>query len=175
MFRHLNFAATNQINMNKTLRQVLWLSHALMLLTSFHHIYGAVVFRTPWRYHAVLVAVPVIVVTAVLGYRTLKKNNFRYSIFFWMNWAIILLFSIAAIGVFEGVYNHFLKDVLYFTGAGSRLLSTLFPPHLYEMPNDLIFEITGLAQAGIAVALIGKFYSLTKEVTTGRLSGTRSS
>jgi hypothetical protein len=49
-------------------------------------------------------------------------------------------------GLFEGLYNHVVKDVLYFGGATTGLMMRLFPPPTYEMPNDMFFELTGILQ-----------------------------
>lgn len=49
-------------------------------------------------------------------------------------------------GVFEGVYNHGVKDALYFAHASPDLMLRLFPPPTYEMPNNAFFEITGVLQ-----------------------------
>lgn len=53
--------------------------------------------------------------------------------------------------MFEGAYNHALKNILYFGGASDAVFSWLFPAPAYEIPNDLIFETTGIAQFVVAV------------------------
>ena len=52
---------------------------------------------------------------------------------------------ILMIGMFEGLYNHVVKNLLYFGGASTGL-TRVFPPPTYEMPNDVFFEITGVLQ-----------------------------
>jgi hypothetical protein len=49
-------------------------------------------------------------------------------------------------GAFEGLYNHALKDALYFGGAPLAQMRVLFPAPAYEMPNDWFFEVTGVLQ-----------------------------
>lgn len=51
-----------------------------------------------------------------------------------------------AIGLFEGAYNHLLKNVLFFAHAPESLLLRLFPPPIYELPNNVAFELSGVAQ-----------------------------
>jgi hypothetical protein len=74
---------------------------------------------------------------------------------------ITLVPSLGFIGVFEGIYNHLLKNIMYFGGADDGLLQTLFPAPTYEMPNDLLFEITGVMQGVLAIVLIKQMFSLT--------------
>jgi peroxiredoxin len=107
---------------------------ALLLLTDVHHVYGARVYQTPWRYHVLLLSVPAMV--AIL----LSRRRLTLVL-------VTLVVPVLGIGAFEGFYNHLVKDVLYFHGASPALLTRLFPPPTYEMPNDAFFEITGVAQA----------------------------
>jgi len=107
---------------------------ALLLLTDVHHVYGARVYQTPWRYHVLLLSVPAMLVILWSRRRLVLV-------------VVTLAVPVLAIGAFEGFYNHLLKDVLYFHGASPALLNRLFPPPTYEMPNDAFFEITGVAQA----------------------------
>jgi len=63
---------------------------------------------------------------------------------------LILLFPVAAIGVYEGGYNHVLKSLVYFI-RGEGAARALFPPPLYEMPHDHFFEATGIAQFPLSI------------------------
>lgn len=56
------------------------------------------------------------------------------------------LHVVLAIGVFEGLYNHVIKNLLFFGGLPLDLHHRLFPPPTYEVPNDVIFEVTGILQ-----------------------------
>jgi peroxiredoxin len=64
---------------------------------------------------------------------------------------LILLFPVGAIGLYEGGYNHVLKNLTYFIG-GEAQARALFPPPLYEMPRDVFFEATGVAQLPLSIA-----------------------
>lgn len=147
--------------MLKDLKKVTLYSHIMMMLTSIHHVYGAVIYNTPWRLHVLFLSIPVISVTALLTYFIKRKDNLKTSLLFWLHWSIILIGSIALIGVFEGVYNHFFKDLLFYAGVNRFTLLKLFPPPTYEMPNDLFFELTGVLQAVVVVILINWFIRLT--------------
>ena len=50
------------------------------------------------------------------------------------------------VGVFEGGYKHAIKLLLFFGGAAPETLHRLFPPPTYEMPSDVLFEVTGVLQ-----------------------------
>ncbi len=134
-------------------------SHLIMILTSLHHLYGSIIYKTPWRSHVLFLSVPVIFLVFILN-RALRKKSRSYL--FWANWTIILLASILFIGSYEGLYNHVLKNILFFSGLNTQCLQRIFPPGMYEMPNDVIFEVTGVAQGLLAIVLIRHFTKLTK-------------
>jgi hypothetical protein len=48
--------------------------------------------------------------------------------------------------IFECVYSHLLKNVLFFGGASQEFLEQLFPVPTYHLPDNLLFELTGVAQ-----------------------------
>jgi hypothetical protein len=124
-------------------------SLAVLLLTSVHHAHGAFIYRTPWRLHMVGVAA----VTAAVLLGTLAVLRARRG--GWGAFALFALTTLAVpvgmIGVFEGFYNHVLKNIFYFGGASGALLQQLFPPPTYELPNDFFFELTGVLQVVPAV------------------------
>ncbi len=59
---------------------------------------------------------------------------------------LVLVFSVLAFGLFEGLYNHVAKNALFLAGSPESLLVTLLPPPTYEMPSDVLCEITGVLQ-----------------------------
>jgi hypothetical protein len=127
---------------------------ALMTLTSIHHIYGALIYDTPWRLHVLMLSIPVIVITVLLRWR-LEKNENQYRLALNVLFILITLVpSFGMIGVFEGLYNHVLKNILFFGGASRDTLQSMFPAPTYEMPNDFIFELTGVIQGLIVVPMI---------------------
>ena len=147
---------------NKALKKVTFWSILLMAMTSVHHVYGAYIYHTPWRMHVLLISIPVIIITWIL-YQVIKRGG-GYRAIFWLYWMVTLIPSLGMIGLFEGIYNHVLKNILYFTGSSHATLDNLFQPGIYEMPNDFLFEFTGILQGVIVAPLIGQFIRLTRSV-----------
>jgi hypothetical protein len=123
-----------------------WYSGSLMILTSIHHIYGAIIYNTPWRLHVLMLSVPVTVITLLANMWMPKASGIKKSAIFWLLIVVTLVPCLILIGLFEGVYNHILKNILFFGGLSPEKLLKLFPPPTYEMPDDLIFEVTGILQ-----------------------------
>jgi hypothetical protein len=140
--------STMSIVTQETLSRVTRYALAVLLLTSVHHAYGAYAYHTPWRLHVVFVsalAAAAMIGPLVVTQRTADETvrEIAFSVFT----AVVLVVPVALIGLFEGAYNHALKNALYFAGASSTLMNRLFPPPTYELPNDLFFEATGVLQA----------------------------
>ncbi|UTV41927.1 hypothetical protein MYG64_36345 (plasmid) [Ensifer adhaerens] len=137
----------------------------LLVLTSVHHAYGAYIYNTPWRLHIVHLAVPVaILVVGALFVGASKDRTFLGRVAYWLAAIVILAFPVAIIGFWEGGWNHVLKNVLYF-GFGEPAARLMFPAPLYRLPDDLIFELTGIAQFPLAIIAAFKTISLLRRPT----------
>lgn len=130
-------------------------SIAAFALTSIHHGYGAYVYNTPWRLHAVIISGVLTLLMASL----LKVSESLHQPRDAARWGFIAvgLFVAVSFGILEGGYNHLIKDILYFSNCSSELMGRLFPPGLYEMPNDIFFEVTGVLQ--IIPGVLTGYYS----------------
>ena len=96
---------------------------------------------TPWRNHIVSQgAVWLLVCLIFLGVYKLWNQKWAYWTFFILS----IFFFFGALGLYEGLYNHVLKNILYYGELPENLLLQLYPPPKYELPNDFIFEITGM-------------------------------
>lgn len=146
------------------LRKVSLLSNVLMILTSIHHVYGAYRYHTPERLHVLFISIPVTMLTVLLGRRLVKNKTGISKVLFSVFIFIVTVPSLLLIGLFEGVYNHILKNVLYFAGTPDNVMREFFRSKLYEMPNDVFFEITGIAQGLIAVPLLMALVQLLKSM-----------
>lgn len=125
------------------------------VLTIVHHIYGAIAFDTPWRYHAAFVGVAGIAATLLLTrFSTSWGSSVPRQTTTAVLAAVTLILAVGLVGVFEGAYNHAIKLLLFFGGAAPETMHRLFPPPTYEMPSDVLFEVTGVLQfvAGLIAA-----------------------
>jgi hypothetical protein len=119
---------------------------ALLALTTVHHVYAAVAFGTPWRLHVLVIVVPAaiaIFLTLSARMATAGQSAGRGRTVFAA--VVIFLVPVGTIGFYEGGYNHLLKNLVYFVGGEAPALAR-FPPPTYEMPSDIVFEATGIAQ-----------------------------
>jgi hypothetical protein len=121
-------------------------------MTTIHHFYGAYIYDEPIRLHAAIIAIPVIIVLLATYFGqdraqdTASTKRLR-AIFI----GVTFLFPIAAIGIYEGGYNHVIKDVLFFSGVPTQFLDRMYPS-VYQLPDDFLFEFTGVAQFFTGVA-----------------------
>jgi hypothetical protein len=124
---------------------VFW-SVGTMIMTLVHHLYGAIIYDEPFRLHVAMFAVPVILllVSSYAGYKNVPNVRLK-KIFLSTFLVSSLLFSVVAIGLYEGGYNHGVKNIMYFTGISTEILDKMYPS-VYELPNDFVFELTGIAQ-----------------------------
>ena len=150
--------------MKEEVAKVSLYSNALMTVTSIHHVYGAVVYHTPWRLHILMVSIPVIIFTLVVSNFLIRREFPGKHLLLLFYWFITLIFSIILIGGYEGVYNHALKNVFFFLGASESILARMFPPSMYVMPNNFLFELTGVMQAVIFVPLLLQMARLSKKL-----------
>ncbi len=138
-------------------------SATVLLITSVHHLYGAVVYNTPWRAHvAPIAAFFILVIASGLFLFERRPHAPGARMFFWAAVGSILVVPVGLIGLFEGGYNHLLKNILYFSGVSQRVMNSLFPAPKYEMPNNLFFEVTGI---GTFFAALPAAYYLCRLVT----------
>src|SRR3954467_13461759 len=91
---------------------------ATLGLTAAHHAYGAVRYQTPWRHHAAIVAFWVglaLLAAFIVHQRRPATRTGRFA--GWAPAALTLLVPVLSIGLFEGLYNHVLKDGVFLAGA----------------------------------------------------------
>jgi FtsH-binding integral membrane protein len=116
-------------------------------LTVVHHLYGAWRYATPWRHHVAIVVLPVFALLLVaFAVQRLRPGSNAGRAALVVFAAIGGLVAVGWIGLFEGGYAHLVKNALYFAGMDGATFAALFPPPTYEVPDDAIFETTGVAQ-----------------------------
>jgi SAM-dependent methyltransferase len=126
---------------------------AVSALTSIHHVYGAIRYDTPIRYHAAALAA--VAVIAMLGALRVSRTRAGSAVGKAARWAFLGVNAtvfVILFGAFEGLYNHVLKDALHLAGTPLALLRVLYPAPMYDVPNDWFFELTGALQVVPAAA-----------------------
>lgn len=123
-----------------------------LILFGAHHAYGAVRYHTPWRMHGALLALGLLAPFTVASWvHRRRAGTASGAIAGWALFGLAVAIPVLTAGAFEGLYNHVLKDVLFYAGAPRELLLQLFPPPKYELPNDALFEVSGVLQVVPAV------------------------
>ena len=143
-------------------------SAAVLALTVLHHLYGAWRYATPWRHHVALIVVPLLIVLTMAFVTLGRSNGARVRLAAtWTFLGIGVAASVGWIGLFEGGYAHVLKNLLYFGGLPRTTFDTLFPAPTYEVPDDVLFEATGIAQFLLAMPAALHLLRFWREVRTG--------
>ncbi len=118
---------------------------AIFVVTTVHHVYGAYLYNTPWRLHAAVISgLATALISASLWLFRRHPGDAVGVVTYWVFIVVTLLVPFLCFGVFEGAYNHALKDALYFAHASPELMTRMFPPPTYELPNNAFFEVTGV-------------------------------
>ena len=136
---------------------------AILLLTAVHHAYGAYAYDTPWRLHVVIVAgLTALLLWGAAHVLRRRPAGLARTVALVAFCLVDLLLPVVGIGFFEGGYNHVLKNALYFGGTSPQLMARLFPPPVYELPGDWLFEITGVLQLVLGVVAACRLYRLAQ-------------
>jgi hypothetical protein len=131
-----------------------WLSVGLTLqaaLTIGHFAHGAHVYDDPSRYHVVapaLIALAASLIAAALYARRPSRASLV---------AVVLVAGapfVALFGVYHGGVNHLAKLFVFAAGASPERLEEIFDSPDFAVPNDVVFEATGVSTflVGLAVA-----------------------
>lgn len=116
------------------------------LVSSVHHWYGAIEYSTPWRISvSYWIMGSTLLVYSLLYVYWKNLGNILGKFTIWLFLFSAVIFQIAFI-MFECVYSHILKNILFFSGLPQSILEKLYPAPAYHLPNNLFFEFTGLLQ-----------------------------
>lgn len=116
------------------------------LISSAHHWYGAIEYDTPWRASVTYwIAGSVLIVYSLLYVYWRNVDNIAGKISLWLFLFSAVIFQ-AGFVFFECVYSHVLKNILFFGGMPQSILERLYPTPAYHLPDNLIFEFSGLLQ-----------------------------
>ena len=116
------------------------------LVSSGHHWYGAIVYDTPWRAGVSYWILGVVLIIYSLLYIYWKfSDKIAGKVALWIFFFGAVVFQ-TGFTLFECVYSHVLKNILYFGGVSQSILEKLYPSPAYHLPDNLFFEFTGLLQ-----------------------------
>ena len=116
------------------------------VISSLHHWYGAIAYETPWRAGvAYWIMAFVIIVYSLLYVYSKNRGNVIGKLAIWLFLFSAVIFQAGFI-LFECVYSHVLKNILFFGGMSETNLHQLFPSPAYHLPDNLLFELSGLLQ-----------------------------
>lgn len=126
------------------------------LISGGHHWYGAVAYDTPWRLQvSYWIAVAPLFVVGLLYVYWKFTEAIAGRIAVWFVFFVAVVFQ-TGFTLFECVYSHVLKNLLYFGGAPQTLLAKLYPAPTYHLPDNWLFELLGVLQL---VGLIAAWYA----------------
>jgi hypothetical protein len=116
------------------------------LISSGHHLYGAIAYDTMWRAGVSYWILGIVLLLCTMLYIYWSTSNEL------MGKVALWVFSFGAIifqsgfTLFECIYSHVLKDLLFFIDISRPTLEQLYPPPAYHLPDNWLFEITGVMQ-----------------------------
>lgn len=125
---------------------------AILALTSAHHLYGARRFDTPWRAHVAHIALWAAVIVGLCWLVALRRSHEQRGRVAMIAF-VVLSMGICAmwLGLYEGGYNHALKNLAFAVHLPASVFERLFPRALYEPPGDWIFELSGVVQLPVGL------------------------
>jgi hypothetical protein len=134
-------------------RVVIWLLNLAVLQTALtigHFVYGAHLYDDPGREHVVFPAIVFLLVGAGLASAYLWKPS-RWTL--WLFGAEVAIVDVGIFGGFHGGFNHALKDLFFFAGMDPERLAQIFDSPDFAVPNNVLFELTGIAGLLVALAI----------------------
>lgn len=137
---------TNPIHSKKLMMFAVATGLIAGLVSSIHHWYGAIAYDTPWRAAVSYWIMGIVIIVYSLLFVYWKNvDNIVGKITIWAFLFSAVIFQAGFI-MFECVYSHVLKNLLFFGGLERTILDQLFPSPAYHLPDNLFFELTGLLQ-----------------------------
>lgn len=140
----------------RLVKYLMWAFTAQILLTSFHHLYGGLMYESAARVAMPIFAFVELLIVLALLFRYRQSGS---------GIALVLYSVIATLvgvvqGAFHTLYGHLYKDVLFLVGVPAETVRDYFFPILpndfHYPPNNLLFEATGLLEL-VTILLIALF------------------
>jgi hypothetical protein len=139
--------------MHEARRLVGWLCAAVAAeaaLTIGHFAHGAHVYDDSSRYHVVLPALCALALSSALAGLYARRPS-RPAL-----WALVVVVALPFVGMFglyHGGFGHVAKLLAYAAGASPERLEELFDSPDFAVPNDIVFEVTGVSTLVAAVVV----------------------
>jgi len=146
-------------------RQVVQLLSAVALETVLviaHFGYGAHIYDDPSRLHVVLPAAGALLLAGALGGLYAWRPS---ALTLWPLVAEVSVVFLVVFGAYHGGFHHAAKDVLYLAGMGRERLAAIFESPDFAVPDDAIFELSGVSTL-VAATFVG--HSLLRLVRGAR-------
>ena len=129
------------------------------VLTIAHFSYGAHRYDDPSRYHVV---VPAIVAFALMGAATAFAFFRPNRLTRWLLCAVASIPFVGMFGLYHGLVLHGAKLLWFAAGASPARLLELFDSPDFAVPNDLLFELSGLSTFFVALAVVWSLVRLMR-------------
>jgi hypothetical protein len=153
-----------------TRRLLGWLSFAVSLqaaVTIGHFAHGAHVYEDPSRYHIVAPALVALTLSLLLaGVYAWRPSRA------WL-WALVVVVGVPFVGMFglyHGGFSHALKLIMYAAGTSPERLAEIFDSPDFAVPNDGVFEVTGLLTLFASLVIVHLFVRLVRASKRSRSS-----
>lgn len=152
-------------SLSRILHVLLLTAAAETALVVGHFAYGARIYDDPTRYHVVMPAIVALLVATSLGVYLRCKPSRSLLRFFAV--AVAVPF-IGVFGLYHGAFGHGLKLVLFEAGVPLERLLAIFDSPDFAVPNDAIFELSGLGSFLVSLVVGGLLAKLLSASRHGR-------
>jgi hypothetical protein len=146
-------------------RLVAWLlaaTAAQAALTLGHFEHGACVYDDPGRTHVVAPILAAVAVVAVLAGLFARRPG---PLTLWPLVVTIAVPFVAVFGAYHGGFSHVLKLASWAAGSTPAQLLETFDSPDFAVPNDVVFEVSGVATlvaGGAIAALLARLLRVTR-------------
>ncbi len=137
----------------RTAKALLLAAAAETAITIQHFAHGARTYDDPGRLHVVIPAIVALTLAAAsTGLFLWRPGKLTLAALF----VVVVIPFVGVFGLFHGGYHHALKLMLFLAGASQETLERLFMSPDYALPDDFMFELSGVLglAAGALVAYL---------------------
>jgi hypothetical protein len=133
-------------------------------LTIGHFAYGARLYDDASRYHVVAPALVALVLSLLVAGHFARRPS---RVALWVLVAVVAIPFVGLFGLYHGGYNHALKLAMYAGGTSPERLEEIFDSPDFAVPDDALFEVTGVSTFVVAVGVAYLLLRLVHSVRDG--------